>query len=857
VAAAVPNRTAVDDGERQLTYAELLRATRAIARAVDAHEPMEGAEVAVIVDRGIDGIVTVLGVMTAGRVAVPLDAHDPVERLAFVAREAQVSLVLTHRSTAPLAEAIAGGAPVLALDDVVHETAGNDDLPDVDPAKLALVLFTSGSTGTPKGVVRDHDTLVRHGLVVTYANGIGPEDRVAITGAFGFVGAYVRSLGAFFGGGTACPAQFRSVGLRDFATWVTAQRITILQLVPSVLRALVDAAPDARMDTVKLITLGGETLYSQDVRRARARFGPHTVFQHRLGATEGASPAVWDVTAADDANNGPLPIGRIEPWVEIRIVGDDGADVREGEPGTLEVVSDHQALGYWRDPQLSAACFFDLPDGRRGFRTSDIVRRRPDGVLEHLGRADDRVKVRGAMVSPSEVERALTSVDGVERAAVAPVAAPDGGTRLAAYIVPDPGATPSPWQIRRDLATRVPSTMIPSAVVVVDDLPTTPRGKVDHAALPPPPPPTARPYREPEGRERELAELFGEVLGLDDVGLDDDFFELGGDSLAVLELLAGINERFDIELSATAVLAAPTVAALATRLVRRRRTAATVLALRESVPADGPVPLFCVAGGGSPAVSLRPLADALGGDRTCYGVQARGLEETARPDRSIQAAAHRHLAEIGAIQPTGPYLLAGYSYGGLVAFELACALEARGERVALLAILDTPAPSTMLTRGERLAAGAPPRHEGVFRKLNWAARAAQLHTRERLTLATAGIVPRRSLYQYHLFFRYARRMAREYRPTSRLVAPILVVRVADSPYESDLGWSAFSHGPVTTIEAPGNHDSMVRRPYVTTLGAELRRAFAAAEHGGDTDYGRFDKSKTGGGSIFLDGTTTR
>ena len=336
-----------------------------------------------------------------------------------------------------------------------------------------------------------------------------------------------------------------------------------------------------------------------------------------------------------------------------------------------------------------------------------------------------------------------------------PVTAPDGGTRLAAYIVPAAGATPSPWQIRRDLATRVPSTMIPAVVVLLDDLPTTMRGKFDYAKLPPPPPRTTRPYREPEGRERELAELFGEVLGLDDVGLDDDFFELGGDSLAVLELLAGINERFGVELSATSVLASPTVAALATRLVRRRRTAATVVALREVSGQVPGTPMFCVAGGGSPAVSLRPLADALGDGRACYGVQARGLEETARPDSTIEAAARRHLAEIRIIQPTGPYLLAGYSYGGLVAFEMARALEALGERVALLSIIDTPAPSLMRTRGERLAAGVPTRQSGAAGRVRWATRAVQLHVRERISLATTGIVSRRSLHQYHLFFRYA------------------------------------------------------------------------------------------------------
>ncbi len=775
IAAAVPDRVAIDDGERQLTYMQLLQATNSVARVVEAHDRSGKPQVSVVVDRGIDGIVSVLGVMTAGRVAVPLDAQDPVERLAVVHREAQASLVVSCSSTGLAAKTIAGETPLVVLDDVARAADSSTDRPcdrTIDPASLAIVLFTSGSTGTPKGVMRDHDGLVRRSLVMAYSNRITTDDRVAVTGSFGFSGAYIRSLGAFFSAATAC-VDLRSVGLRDFAAWVTAQQITVLPLVPSVLRSLVAAAPDARMSSVRLVTLIGETLYAHDVQRARPLFGPRVVFENRLGATESAPATVWAVASDDELDDGPVPVGHVEPWVEIRIVDDDGEDVPVGEPGRLEVVSDHQALGYWRDPRLTAACFFRLPDGRRGFRTSDIVRMRHDGMLEHLGRADDRVKVRGAMVSPSEVELALTRLDGVGRAAVVPIPARDGGTRLAAYVVPDRDATLSAWQIRRDLAAQLPTTMIPAVVVMLETLPLSSRGKVDRASLPPPPPPTARPYHEPIGHERELAELFGEVLGLDDVGLDDDFFELGGDSLAVLELLAGIDERFGVELSATAVLAAPTVADLATRLVRRRHTAGTVVLLRAAPDTTAP-PVFCVAGGGSPAVSLRPLADALGDHRSCYGVQARGLEETARPDRSVEAAARRHLGEIRAVQPTGPYLLAGYSFGGLVGFEMACRLEAAGERVALLVILDTPAPATTATRRERLVASAPAPHEGLTRRARWAARAARLHARERVAIASAGIVPRRSLHQYHLFLRLARRMGRAYTPSSTYAGPLLV-----------------------------------------------------------------------------------
>ena len=241
-----------------------------------------------------------------------------------------------------------------------------------------------------------------------------------------------------------------------------------------------------------------------------------------------------------------------------------------GEIGVPQVVSEHCSLGFWHDPELTAARFRTLPDGRRGLRMSDHVRMRDDGVLEYVARADDRVKVRGVMVGPSEVEHALVGLDGVADAAVVPVPARDGGTGLVAYVVRDAHTEVRPWEIRRALAAKVPSAMVPGTVVVLESFPLTQRGKVDRGALPPPPKLGARPYRAPDGPEYELAAIFSDVLGVERVGLDDDFFELGGDSLGVVELQAEIADRLSVEVPTATVLEAPTVAQLFRRLSHRR-----------------------------------------------------------------------------------------------------------------------------------------------------------------------------------------------------------------------------------------------------------------------------------------------
>ena len=286
------------------------------------------------------------------------------------------------------------------------------------------------------------------------------------------------------------------------------------------------------------------------------------------------------------------------------------------------------------------------------------------------------------------------------------------------------------------------------------------------------------------GREREIALLFGEVLGVSDVGRDDDFFALGGDSLAATELLAAIDEDLGMDLSALELVESPTVAALAERLVVRRAPGAPLLARLSGTAMPA---LFCVPGGGEPGVVFRPLADAIGDDRAVWALQARGLEERARPDRSVQRMAARFVAEVTAAQPEGPYLLCGYSFGGLVAFEMARQLEASGRTVALLAILDTGAVGTQLTRRDRMENRASSISDDVDgtaltrsariagRSIRWSVQSAKEHTVRRIVVASAGLVPRKGVEQYDVFYRHSRHLTRRYRPRATVAAPTLVV----------------------------------------------------------------------------------
>jgi thioesterase domain-containing protein/acyl carrier protein len=350
------------------------------------------------------------------------------------------------------------------------------------------------------------------------------------------------------------------------------------------------------------------------------------------------------------------------------------------------------------------------------------------------------------------------------------------------------------------------------------------------------------------GAQRDLAAIFASVLGVERVGLDDDFFELGGDSLGVVELLAAIKEEFGVDVASSTVLDRPTVATLSTELSHRRpRDASPLVDLRTDEAGE---PFYCVTGAGAPAISLRDLSKAIGA-RNFVAIQPRGLEERARPDRSVHAAARRNVLAIRAKQPTGPYRLGGYSYGGLVAFEMACLLERAGEHVELLVVVDAPAPGSapdLVTRAgarlEQIRAGAP---SGRLQRIvavgarvgRSGARWVSSYVRNRVALATAGLVPRRGLDQYNFFVAINADMAIHYEPTATFGGPALLIRstiagptllpdvddvVMPDRAVWDFGWSDHVSGSLAVVDLASDHLGLLRQPVVEQTGHHVARA---------------------------------
>ncbi|MEJ3750125.1 amino acid adenylation domain-containing protein [Actinomycetes bacterium KLBMP 9797] len=645
--ARTPDAVAVVCDERQLTYAELDAASNRLAHRLIRSGVEPEQVVGLAVPRSLEFVVGMLGVLKAGGAFLPVEPDCPVERLAFILGEARPRLLLTADDVSP------------------DETAEPVAVP-VDPRHPAYVVYTSGSTGVPKGVVVSHGGVpVMVGAQVRRL-GLGPGSRVLWCASPSF-DASVWELWGALGSGAAVVVSRDPVG--DLAARGDVTHVTVSPGVLGVLSASV---------SVGTVVSAGEVLPAA----VAARWSVGRRLLNAYGPTEVTVCATVSAPLSSDVGvsiGGPVEGTRVwvlDGWLRA---------VPPGVSGELYVAGAGVARGYVNRPGLTAERFVANPfdgGGGRMYRTGDVVRWRPDGQLEFVGRIDDQVKVRGHRVELGEVESALAGCEGVRRAAAA---VRDG--RLVGYVAP---ADVDTAVVRATLDRRLPAFMVPQ-VVALDELPVTASGKVDRRALPAP---THMPSRGPATpAEEALCQAFAAVLGVAAVGAEDSFFDLGGDSLLVTRLVGQIRGALRADISLRTVLEAPTPAALAARLDTSgtpdtpdtRQEFDVVLPLRAggSLP-----PLFCVHPAGGLSWPYASLLRYLDPEQPVYGLQARGFTESGALPASVEQMAEDYLEHIRAIQPEGPYHLLGWSFGGLVAYAIATRLRQAGERVALLAVLD-------------------------------------------------------------------------------------------------------------------------------------------------------------------------
>ncbi|MFD7899393.1 amino acid adenylation domain-containing protein [Streptomyces sp. NPDC059743] len=574
-ARATPDALAVVSGSTETSYAELARQVGVLSRRLQSLGVTRGTPVGVALHRGGDLVTALLAVLASGGVYVPLAPEHPAERLAFMISDAGAEVLLTQES---LRNRLPAHPRVVTVDGAGRDESAPSDTALMEPVFVgntdaAYIMYTSGSTGRPKGVVVTQAGIRNRVLWSVDRYGIGPGDRVLQKTTIGFDAAVWEFLSPLVSGGAVVMAPEEAH--RDPSVMVRAvaeHDVTVLQLVPSVLRLLLAEADLGECSALRLVCSAGEPLPAELCARLRETADVE-VF-NTYGPTECAiDSTAWRYDGTEQAEI--VPIGRPLPNVRTFVVDAEDQLVPVGVPGELCVAGVGLARGYAGRGDLTADRFtphpFPSTPGERWYRTGDLVRRREDGALEFVGRIDEQVKVRGVRIEPGEIEAALTAHPAVAAAVVTTHRPESGDTELVAYLVAAPGTPlPESEELRALLAARLPESMIPSVTVPLDAIPLTPNGKVDRRRLPSPESrdqPDGTAWTAPRtAAERTVAELMGEILGVERVSADDDFFALGGHSLLAIRLVLRLRRAFGIELTVGELFHARTVAELAARV---------------------------------------------------------------------------------------------------------------------------------------------------------------------------------------------------------------------------------------------------------------------------------------------------
>lgn len=685
-AATTPHAAALVCGEQQITYRELNARANQIAHFLMRHGAGPEVLVGIYCERGAHLVTGILGILKAGSAYVPLDPNYPKERLQCILDDAKPLIVLTQESlTDDLANFI---GERIRLDgdwsEIARESEENP-VTQVKPEHLAYVLYTSGSTGRPKGVALEQRTAV---TFIQWANEIFTREELAGV-LFSTSVCFDLSVFEMFVTLSAGGQIILAPNALHLPLLAAKDKVTLINTVPSVMAELVRTGSVPA--SVRTVNLAGEALPEALVEQIYASTNADKVY-NLYGPTE-TSYSTYTLVR----RGRPVTIGRPIANAQVYLLDAHQNPVPIGVPGELYIGGDGVARGYLNRPELTSEKF--IPDlfGRdpnvRLYKTGDLGRFLPDGEIEFLGRADHQVKIRGFRIELGEIEAVLTQNTAVKAAAAVARQDTPGEMRLVAYVVLHAGQSANADELRGFLGRKLPDYMLPSQFVFIEALPILPTGKLDRGALPVPEHARSEgedSYVAPRnGLELQLVKIWEELLGIHPIGIRNNFFELGGNSLLALTVMSRIERIYGKRLPVSRMFAGATVEYLAS-LLSDQRTQEIPSPLVEVHAGGSRTPFFFVHGEyGGGGFYCRELARHLGEEQPFYALQPPGLDGQPLPP-TIEAYAASYLECVRAFQPHGPYVLGGYCNGGLVAFEMAQQLQALGERVDLVAVIDTP-----------------------------------------------------------------------------------------------------------------------------------------------------------------------
>ncbi|MCA1682472.1 MAG: amino acid adenylation domain-containing protein [Actinobacteria bacterium] len=699
-----PEATAVVFEDQHLSYDELNRRANRIAGWLGAHGVGPGTLVGVLMEKSIDLVPAVLGVVKAGGAYIPIDPLYPEDRIEFMIADADPAVVLTH---AEHTARVPGTVPtVLAIDSPGALDGASEENPPTRASgeDLAYVIYTSGSTGQPKGAMIANRSLVSAYFAYERAYRLRELKAHAQMASFSFdvfTGDLIRSLlaGAKL---VLCPFTV-VVDPSRLLELMAREGIDMGEFVPATASLLFEylEREGKRLDFMRLVVVSSEAWRNDRYEFFKSLCGPKTRLVNSYGLTEATIDSTWFEPGPDAqlVSGRFVPIGAPLDNTRVYVLDANLEPQPVGVAGELCVGGVAVARGYLNRSELTAQRFVPDPfssDPRaRLYRSGDLARWLPDGTIEFIGRTDRQIKIRGFRVEPGEIESVLESHPRVQAAAVTDRDDGTGNRHLVAYLVAGVAAEPPAIDTLRALvAEHLPAYMIPAAWVVVDSLPVTPNGKVDLDALPDPEfdrSAAADEYVAPRSAvERQLAQVFSDVLCVGEVGVHDDFFALGGHSLLAVRLFSELERQLGARIPLSVLFQTATVAGLAQMIHTTSEPSppsewSSLVTMRRGT---GGTPLFLVGWAGGEVLGYRELVDSLDSEVPVYGLRAPGVDRDRLPLATIEEMADHYVDEIRRVQQHGPYMIGGYCFAGLIAYETASRLVAQGEEVALLVLID-------------------------------------------------------------------------------------------------------------------------------------------------------------------------
>ncbi|MEW6731714.1 MAG: amino acid adenylation domain-containing protein, partial [Acidobacteriota bacterium] len=874
-----PDAIAVTFEQESISYAELNQRANQLAHYLKEQGVVPETIVGVYMERSLELIIGLMGILKAGGVYLPLDPGYPKERLAFIFEDTRMPVLLTQQKLVKnLPE---HQAQPICLDTNWQEIILNSTQPPTNKLtvdNLAYVIYTSGSTGNPKGVMISHRAICNRLIWGQLSYNLTAADKVLQVASASFDFSIWEIFTAILSGAElviARPSEHQSSSY--LVKLIRDHKITIAGFVPSVLQLLLEEEGIEECKCLKKVFCGGEALSFE----LKERF--YSCLDAELQNTYGPTEASIDVTFWDcerGAYHQTVPIGQPIANTKIYMLDQYLQLTPIGMPGELYIGGLNLARGYFNRPDLTAENFIPDPfshkPGMLLYKTGDLARYLPDGNIEFLGRVDHQVKIRGYRIELGEIEARLNKHTLIKESVVVPWEDRSGDSRLIAYLVfnhhyadVDQGESGSSTKeylevtkesLRTYLAAGLPDYMVPSDYIILEALPLTLNGKLDRRALPKPELSLVKiekTFIAPRDiLELQLQQLWEEIVNVSPIGIKDNFFYLGGHSLSALRLIAQIRKRFGQQLPLATLFEGPTIEQQAI-LLRQQAILLPWSPLVELQPAGSKPPFFCVHPAGGTVFCYNSLVNYLGHDQPFYGLQALGVDGNHEPYTRIEDMAAHYIEAIKKFQPKGPYLLGGWSAGGVIAFEMAQQLHRSGDEVALLALFDAWATicghKTEVSDEAKLLLSLL-RAYGIDLQIS-ADKFQQIDPVERLNLVLeqmrqVTLIPDLELEQIRLMLHVLNATNQAIGDYLPQVYPnqITLFRASEVDHNEEMielynfrekfsqtiddptrGWSGLSLKPIEIQVIPGRHETLILEPNVKVLAERLKECLEKIE----------------------------